>query len=145
MLTIYNITNNQYHSRKKYMRKDAEKRLLELGFDTDLIAKVEAKSLTLSRLKPMSKDALLKAGFTEAEAEEIIGKVKREPIAREVIEAIFKKSGEVCCYCADGNSTRPFHVHHIDEYHVSRNNAEDNLALVCPNDHSSVHSKKKSY
>lgn len=124
------------------MRKDAENRLLELGFDTDLIAKVESKSLTLSSLKPLNNAALLKLGFTNDEADEIISKVKREPIPKDVLDEILKKSGEVCCYCADGNTTRPFHIHHIDEYHKSRDNSEDNLALVCPNDHANVHLKK---
>lgn len=124
------------------MRKDSEKRLLELGFDTNLIKKIDARSLNLSSLKPMNKYALLKAGFTNEEADIISTNTKREPIPQAVLEAILEKSGEVCCYCADGISTRPFHIHHMDEYHVSRNNDEDNLALVCPNDHDSTHDKK---
>ena len=124
------------------MRKDSEKRLLELGFDTDLIQKIESKSLNLSSLKPMTKPALLKAGFTNDETDLIYAKTKREPIPDEVLNAVLSKSGEVCCYCSDGISTRPFHIHHIDEYHVSRNNDEDNLALVCPNDHANIHAKK---
>jgi hypothetical protein len=124
------------------MRKDSEKRLLELGFDTDLIQKIESKSLNLSSLKLMSKRALSNIGFTDDETDLIYAKTKREPIPDEVLDAILSKSGEVCCYCSDGISTRPFHIHHIDEYHVSRNNDEDNLALVCPNDHANIHSKK---
>ncbi|WP_348825530.1 HNH endonuclease [Flavobacterium aestuarii] len=124
------------------MRKDSEKRLLELGFDTDLIQKIDSKSLNLSSLKPMSKYALLKLGFTNDETDLIYSKTKRDPISYEVLDAILSKSGEVCCYCSDGISTRPFHIHHIDEYHVSRNNDEDNLALVCPNDHANIHAKK---
>ena len=126
------------------MRKDSEKRLLELGFNTDLIQKIESKSLNLSSLKLMSKRALLKIGFTNDETDLIYAKTKREPIPIDVLDAVLSKSGEVCCYCSDGISTRPFHIHHIDEYHVSRNHEEDNLALVCPNDHANIHSKKIS-
>lgn len=124
------------------MRLDAEKRLLALGIGTDLIQKIEDRSLSLSSLRPMSKEALIKIGFTEMEVDLIISKVKRDPISPEVLERIILKSGEVCCYCADGNSTRPFHIHHMNEYHVSHDNSEDNLCLVCPNDHANVHSKK---
>jgi DNA replication protein DnaC len=124
------------------MRKETEKRFLELGFDTDLIQKIESKSLNLSSLKPMSKKALLGAGFNAVETDLIFSKTKRDAISAEVLEAVLLKSGEVCCYCSDGIPTRPFHIHHIDEYHVSRNNSEDNLALVCPNDHSNIHVKK---
>lgn len=124
------------------MRKDSEKRLLELGFDTDLIQKIESKSLNLSSLKPMSKKALLKAEFTNNETDFIFSKTKRDPISDVVLDSILSKSGEVCCYCSDGISTRPFHIHHIDEYHVSRNNDEDNLTLVCPNHHANIHAKK---
>jgi ABC-type oligopeptide transport system ATPase subunit len=124
------------------MRKDSEKRFLKLGFDTDLIKKIELNGLTLSSLKPMSKRALLRAGFTNEEKDLIYIKTKRDAITSEVLDAILLKSGEVCCYCSDGISTRPFHIHHIDEYYVSRNNDEDNLVLVCPNDHSNIHAKK---
>ncbi|MFH6988167.1 HNH endonuclease [Flavobacterium collinsii] len=126
---------------KYIMRRDSEKKFLGLGFDTDLIQKIDSKGLTLSSLKPMSKQALLQAGFTNEEKDLIYSKTKRDAIAAEVLDAILLKSGEVCCYCSDGISTRPFHIHHMDEYHVSRNNDEDNLVLVCPNDHSNVHTK----
>src|SRR5690554_1933501 len=123
------------------MRKDVEKRLLARGFDTELIQKIEVRSLNLTSLRAMNKEALKINEFTEEEADLIISKVKRNPIDTKVLEAILFKSGEVCCYCADGDSTRPFHIHHINEHYISGDDSEENLLLVCPNDHANIHSK----
>jgi hypothetical protein len=121
------------------MRKDSEKKLLALGFDTELIDKINNKSLGISGLKGQSKSALIKNDFTEKEAELIISKTNRKNIDIETINLILGKSGEVCCFCKDGNNSRPFQIHHIEEYHINQNNEEDNLVLVCPNHHVSIH------
>jgi len=124
------------------MRKDSEKKLLALGFNTELIEKIDNKSLGISGLRGQSKSALIKNDFTEEEAELIVSKINREKIDIETLNSILKKSGEVCCFCKDGNKSRPFQIHHIEEYHINQNNEEDNLVLVCPNHHVSIHKNK---
>ncbi|MGQ7947438.1 hypothetical protein [Flavobacterium sp. WC2509] len=121
------------------MRKDSEKKLLALGFDTELIDKINSKSLGITGLKGQSKSALIKNDFTEKEAELIISKTNRKNIDIETINLILEKSGEVCCFCKDGNNSRPFQIHHIEEYHINQNNDEQNLVLVCPNHHVNIH------
>ncbi|MCA6437535.1 MAG: hypothetical protein IM600_18345 [Bacteroidetes bacterium] len=126
------------------MRKDSERKLLALGFDTILIQKIDSKSLTITGLKGQNKNALIKNGFTHDEADLIIGKVNRTDIPDEVLKNILRKSGEVCCYCIDGNSAKPFQIHHMEEYHVKQNNSEENLVLICPTHHVVIHANKIS-
>jgi hypothetical protein len=124
------------------MRSNTFEKLISLGFDSDLIKKIDEKSLTLSSLRGTSKEALEKNGFTMEEAELIVRKVNRENIPDDVVKVILQQSGEVCCYCRDGNNSRPFQIHHIEEYHISQNNNENNLLLVCPNHHTTIHRNK---
>lgn len=126
------------------MRKDSERKLLALGFDTILVQKIDSKSLTLSGLRGQNKKALVKNGFTEEDADVIIKKVNRTDIPDDVIKKILSKSGEVCCFCCDGNSSKPFQIHHLEEYHVNQDNSEENLLLTCPTHHVVIHTTKMS-
>lgn len=114
-------------------------KLLALGLDTGLITKIAERHLTVSGLAGQSRKSLVSAGFTEDEAELIELKVNRKAIPTSTIENVLLKSGEVCCFCNDGNNTVPYQIHHIEEYHVAQNNSEDNLLLVCPNHHMVIH------
>ena len=125
-MAIKNSTKNHLHT---------------LGFDTDFIAKIESKSLNLQSLKTNTKTILKNYGFTEEEIKKINEKLKRQPIDRNVIENIKEKSNEVCCFCANGDSTQPYQIHHISEYYLTQNNDEDNLMLVCPTHHTIIHSE----
>lgn len=121
------------------MRNSSIRKLLSLGFDKDLINKIDDKSLTISGLKNQSEAALIKNGFLKEEAALIHKKVNRIEIDDGIILKLLEKSGEICCFCCDGNMNRPFHIHHIEEYHINQNNNEDNLALVCPTHHEANH------
>jgi hypothetical protein len=112
-----------------------------LGFDSDLIHKIAIQSLSLSGLKGISYKGLLTIGFSETEAKLIRFKVNRQPIPKDTIQRILTTSGGICCYCADGISTRPYQIHHIEEYATSQNHDERNLLLVCPNHHVAIHDK----
>jgi len=121
------------------MQARSRNKLLAAGFDTELIAKVDDKHLTFSGLQNQNMQALLHAGFTTAEAELIIKKTKRAAIDESVIEKLLEDSGQVCAFCANGNNSQPYQIHHIEEYHVTQNNEESNLLLVCPTHHVRIH------
>lgn len=124
------------------MRNSSERKLLSLGFDIDLIKKIDEKSLTISGLKNQNKAALMKNGFSDDEADLIHKKVNRVEIDDAIICKVLEKSGEICCFCNDGNKDRPFQIHHMEEYHINQNNNEDNLVLVCPTHHVANHKTK---
>ena len=117
-------------------------KLLALGFDTDLIDKCRNASLSLSSLRGMNKVGLIHLGFTPDECQTILAKVNRVPISNDVMTEVLLKSGEVCCYCCDGFTARPYQIHHIEEYHQSQDNQESNLMLVCPTHHVTIHANK---
>ena len=54
------------------------------------------------------------------------------------MERVIEEADEVCCFCSDGNSARPYQIHHAEDYARTQDNSEDNLILVCPTRHQSV-------
>ena len=126
------------------MRERTRLGFLSLGFDTELIEKISNCGLTISGLKGMGKEALLKLGFSATETKLIREKVNRKPIPDDNLNLLLDKSGGSCCYCEDGDTTRPYQIHHIHEYASSQDHSEANLLLICPNHHVNIHATKLS-
>lgn len=126
------------------MHKKTLNTFLSRGFPTDLIEKIDKLSFTYSALNGISIEALMKIGFEEEEANIIYSKTGRKPIKKEVVKSLIEKSGGCCCYCKNGINSQPYQIHHIEEYHISQNNEESNLIVVCPNHHVVIHSKSIS-
>ncbi|AFU69528.1 HNH endonuclease superfamily protein [Psychroflexus torquis ATCC 700755] len=126
------------------MNKRTLNTFLSRGFPTDLIDKIDKLSLTYSALNNISKKTLIKIGFDEKEALIIHTKTGRNRIEKEVIKSLIEKSGGCCCFCENGINNQPYQIHHIEEYHLSQNNNESNLLVVCPTHHFVIHSEKIS-
>ncbi|MHA7607891.1 nSTAND3 domain-containing NTPase [Elizabethkingia meningoseptica] len=126
------------------MSKRTENSLISLGFNTELITKIKKQGFNLSVLKSMGRKTLASYQFSTDEVEIIISKIQRKQPSQEITASILSKSGKVCCFCADGNTERHFQIHHIEEYHLTQNNDENNLLLVCPNHHVNIHREKLS-
>jgi len=123
------------------MNKRTYDTLLGLGFDTDIIARIDEHGHTVSALSNLSKRALA-ADYSETEIALIQEKIQRIPIPQDVVEAVLAASDRVCCYCRDGLSSRPFQIHHAVEYSQTQDNSFDNLILLCPNHHQTVPKKE---
>jgi 5-methylcytosine-specific restriction endonuclease McrA/energy-coupling factor transporter ATP-binding protein EcfA2 len=119
------------------MNKRTEKALLGRGLSTDLIKKIGSNSHTVTSLRTFSRKTL-KTFYTDKETELIQQCIQRNPIADDVIDQLLFLSNGVCCYCADGNSTRPYQVHHIVEHSISHDDSLENLMLICPTHHSDI-------
>src|SRR6478609_3157369 len=111
--------------------------LLARGFDTDLISKIERHGHTITSLGSLSRAALGQQ-YSEAEVAAILDKIVRKPIEEEVVQKVIEDSDGACCFCADGNRSRPYQIHHAVEYSKTQDNSPDNLILICPNHHQSV-------
>lgn len=120
------------------MHRSTEKSLLSLGFDTSLIAKIGGQAHTVSMLRPMNREQLRKH-YTDDETDQILQKVRRPEIPAATVESLLTRSGACCCVCADGNSTRPYQIHHATPYSETQDHSEDNLILLCPTHHATVH------
>jgi len=79
------------------MHKKTYDSLLGLGFDTDIIARIDKHGHTLSALRNLSKRALA-ADYTENEIALIQEKIQRIPIPPDVVEAA------LACFCASSGS-----------------------------------------
>jgi hypothetical protein len=111
--------------------------LLGLGFDTDLITRIEAHGHTVSALRSLSKKAL-ESIYSQSDVALIQERIHRAAIRAEVVDAVLDASDRVCCFCRDGISSRPFQIHHAVEYSKTQDNSFGNLILVCPNHHQAV-------
>jgi hypothetical protein len=111
--------------------------LLTRGLPTDLIDRIGSHGQTVSMLQSFSRRTL-RQYYTEEDATAIYQSVHRQPTAPDVLERIQFLSNEVCCYCADGVSTRPYQIHHIVEHSHTQDDSEENLMLVCPTHHDTI-------
>ena len=125
------------------MRSTSYNKLLNLSFPTDLIEKIENNDHNITSLKNNSDDFLLKF-YSEVELKIIRDKLTRKPISDTILQNLISKSKNSCCFCNDGNSLQPYQIHHITPYHIDQNNNEDNLLLVCPTHHVTIHSNNYS-
>src|SRR5205814_10535644 len=112
--------------------------LLGYGLSSDLIEKIAHRKHTLTELRALSRQKLL-SHYTSDEVDQIKLRIERTPIPDDVISLVTSRARGGCCYCGDGNSARPFQIHHIDPYSETQDNSEDNLLLVCPTHHARIH------
>jgi len=111
--------------------------LLGVGFDTDLIARVEAHGHTVSALRSVSKK-VLQANYSQSDVALIQERIHRAAIPDGIVDAVLDASDRVCCFCRDGISSRPFQIHHAVEYSKTQDNSFENLVLMCPNHHQTI-------
>jgi len=112
--------------------------LLGYGLDSELIDKIASFGHTIELLRAFSKRELRKL-YSEEETDKIKSRIHRLPIPDDIIQTVLSKSGAACCYCNDGNSSRPYQIHHVAPYSETQDNTEENLLLVCPTHHSAIH------
>jgi len=116
--------------------------LMERGFDSETANRLEKAGYTLSSLKTLDENEL---GCLKIRPE-LIDKIlreKRPPIPPETLNKVLYESGMTCCMCRYENQGQGVIVHHIEEYSVSRNHAEDNLVVLCLNHHGDAHTKRE--
>lgn len=109
------------------------------GLDTTTAANLRADGWTIAKLKLAHESDLRNAGLSE----EFIKKVHKEqrpPIPYDVLSKLLFDNRLQCCVCRDPE--QPIIVHHISEWAKSRSHAPENLAVLCLQHHSDVHSKK---
>ena len=119
------------------LRKRTFKSLLARGFDTELIEKIASHNHTIQALKGLPRKAL-QTTYNEIEIDLIFERIKRKPIPDSMVESVISAADGVCSFCADGNQSHPYQLHHIVEYAISQDNSEENLILICPTHHQTV-------
>jgi len=116
--------------------------LIARGFDSETANHLKQAGYTLNSLKSLDENQLRSLKIRE-ELIDIILRDKRPPIPPETLNKVLYESGMTCCMCRYKNQGQGVIVHHIEEYSVSRNHAEDNLVVLCPNHHGEAHTKRE--
>ena len=116
--------------------------LMARGFDSETANRLKQAGYTLNSLKLLDENELRSLHIRE-ELIDIILRKKRPPIPPETLKKVLYESGMTCCMCRYKNQGQGVIVHHIEEYSVSRNHAEDNLVVLCLNHHGEAHTKRE--
>ena len=122
------------------MGKRTEMALLARGFDSEQSSNLANTGFTLSRLKSMSSEEMSNLGINQRLISQIHSE-SRPPIPTKILYNVLHKNRRTCCICR--NPYKPIIVHHIKEWHISRSHDENNLAVLCLEDHDLVHSRKQ--
>jgi hypothetical protein len=122
------------------MNKKTIEALIARGIDSKTAEILSAKKYTLSSLKQMNVDSLKKLGLTKQQAEMLL-KETRPPVPKDTLIKVLYKSKRTCNICR--NPSKPIIVHHIIEWSESHCHDENNLIVLCLEDHDLVHTRKE--
>ncbi|AZQ12299.1 HNH endonuclease signature motif containing protein [Shewanella khirikhana] len=122
------------------MSKRTENALLARGFDSHLASRLANSGVTLANLKSMQRNQLLNLGLNEHYIS-IVYSEPRPPIPEKTLLSVLYKNRRTCCVCRI--TQKPIILHHINEWSISRDHSEQNLATLCLDCHDLAHSKKQ--
>ena len=121
------------------MSKNTFKAFIARGIDSHLANSLVEKKITLTKLKQKNLVELTHLGINEKVANNIL-KEQRPPIPSDILTKLLYEAKWTCCICRDNN--RSIILHHINEWHKSRNHSEENLVVLCLEHHNDAHTKK---
>ena len=121
------------------MSKKTFKALISRGFDSQLAQSIIDKGVTLNKLKQYHSEELLELGIDKTKVESILSE-QRPPIPSETVIKLLYESKRTCCICRD--SSRSIIIHHIKEWHKSKDHSEENLVVLCLEHHNDAHTKR---
>ncbi len=119
------------------MSSRTETALIARGFDNATARKLAVNGFTLSKLKSVGAEELRNIGLDDRQIERLHDE-SRPPIPSKNVTSLLYKSAFTCCVCRQKGE--PIIIHHIQEWHKSRNHEEANLVVLCLNCHSKAHS-----
>lgn len=114
--------------------------LIARGFDSETANRLKLAGYTLNSLKILDENELRSLNIREELIDKIL-REKRPPIPQETLNKVLFESRWTCCVCR--NKKKGIIVHHIHEYSESRSHAEDNLVVLCLDDHGEAHTKRE--
>lgn len=92
---------------------------------------------TLGQLQSLSEKRLIALGLREEQAKRVRGG-SRFAIPAAILANLLHESRSTCCVCR--NTAAPIIVHHIEEWHRTRDHSENNLVVLCLHCHDKAHS-----
>jgi hypothetical protein len=111
--------------------------LIARGVNSTTARNLVSEGYTLRALQQKTEAELIDAGLQEFEIKKIHD-TKRPPIPTDTANKILFDSALTCAVCRDKNN--PIVIHHLNEWHKSKDHSENNLIVLCLNCHSKAHS-----
>lgn len=121
------------------MNNRTKNAFLSRGIDSNLANELINKKFNLSKLKLKTEDELINLGLSENIAKNIL-KEQRPPIPENTVIKLLYESKRTCCVCRDNKKS--IIIHHINEWHLSKDHSEENLVVLCLEHHNEAHTKK---
>lgn len=112
--------------------------LLARGFSLDKATSLANADWTLAKLQTQQDPKLAALGLNQ-DVIDAVRKGGRPPIPGKTLSKLLFDNRYQCCICRD--PSKPFIVHHIDEWSNSRSHDIDNLVVLCLDHHEKAHSK----
>jgi hypothetical protein len=113
--------------------------LIARGVDSNKANQLLSIGHNLTTLKQLSVEDLRKLNLRDTFIE-TIQKENRPPIPPETVITLLYKSKRTCCICRD--NSRSIIIHHIEEWHISKDHSENNLVVLCLQHHDEAHTQK---
>ncbi|MBS1582955.1 MAG: HNH endonuclease [Bacteroidetes bacterium] len=110
------------------------------GLDRDTADSLVRGGYTLASLKLLSQKELVDLGLLPKMATELLAE-SRPPIPPETMAKLLYESRWTCCVCRD--RMKSVIIHHLEEWHDSRDHSEENLVVLCLQHHDEAHTKRE--
>ena len=108
-------------------------KLLAIGLDLQTASRLVEIGWTAAQLRRATTAELTALGVSVEDQKGL----NRPPIPLAVLSKILHQSKRTCCVCRI--TSLPIIVHHIEEWHSTRDHAATNLAVLCLNHHGGAH------
>ncbi|MGX9856182.1 HNH endonuclease signature motif containing protein [Limimaricola variabilis] len=113
--------------------------LMARGVPNHLAENLIESGYTVGSLSKLPKSKLENLGLVGSMAERLKGETRPPVPPKNLISVLFKNRW-CCCVCRDSNKS--ITVHHINEWHESRDHSEANLAVLCLDHHDEAHTTR---
>lgn len=119
------------------MKLPIEEVFLGYGLNSAMARRLAKSGVSPGKLRTFSDSKLEKLGLNR----DVRKTLKRPAIPFDTLFRVLQKSRRTCCVCH--RPGRTIIIHHIKEWHKSRSHKENNLAVLCLNDHGEAHTRRQ--
>jgi hypothetical protein len=113
--------------------------LIGRQFDTATAERLVSAGYSLAKLQLLTRDKLIGLEIPEHLVTTLLDE-QRPPVPDPIVRKLLVDSRYRCCVCHEPDKS--LILHHIVEWSASRDNSEENLAVLCLNDHGEAHTTR---
>lgn len=122
------------------MNKRTLNSFISHGLDSVKSTELIIAGYNVGSLKALSKKKLVELGLETHQIESLKG--DRPPIPTETVFKLLYESNFTCCVCKKPG--KGVIIHHLDEFHISKNHDYDNLVVICHEHHDEAHTDRRN-